>query len=255
MRTPVVGWMLLCACASLVSAATMNPEQNLTLDRALQIPGIVLTPGNYRFSIEDSMGDRTVVRIEDLNKSTHYLVLVVPNPDVPLQSAENGLILFRTKDENTQVLKAWICPGCATTLEFVYSKLEAMKITADSGESVLAADPGSDRLPPNLSADDTKVVTLWLLSPKRVTAERGDTLTAENYTSGNGSAKSERRRPAEVPGKEARLGEATRVGEQEGERGLLPKTASNTFSLGLWGVMALLAAGGMRIRRLRNSRE
>ncbi len=80
-------------------------------------------------------------------------------------------------------------PGLRDELEFVYPKLEAAKISRESGESVLAADPESDKLPVNLSADDTKVVTLWLLSPKRVTADhRGEGLTAEKYESGNDSA-------------------------------------------------------------------
>jgi hypothetical protein len=52
----------------------------------------------------------------------------------------------------------------------VYPKLEAAKITGDTGEAVLAVDPESDKLPANLPPDDMKVVTLWLLSPERVEA-------------------------------------------------------------------------------------
>ncbi len=117
------------------------------------------------------MRDRTIVRIESTDKDEHYLVLTVPNAKVSSDGARNGLIMFHSKDEKKHVLKGWTCPGCAGSLEFVYPKLEAVKIMGATGEPVLAVDPESDNLPVKLSGDDMKVVTLWLLAPKRITAE------------------------------------------------------------------------------------
>jgi hypothetical protein len=44
-----------------------------------------------------------------------------------------GIILFNAADEKLQILRGWVCPSCAQGLEFVYPKLDALKITAETG--------------------------------------------------------------------------------------------------------------------------
>jgi sortase A len=57
-----------------------------------------------------------------------------------------------------------------------------LKITAETGQAVLAVDPAFDKLPDSLSPDNMKVVTLWLLSPERVTPDRrGSGLKVAKY--------------------------------------------------------------------------
>ncbi len=241
----LVGSTLLFVCLpSFGNALAGNAEQNVTLEHQLQIPGAVLNPGSYTFSIEDTMQDRTVVRIDTVNKSTHYLVLAVPNGKL-VGSAQDGLILFTARDEKTQALKGWMCPDCTSPLEFVYPKMEALKITDDSGESVLAVDPESEKLPSNLSADDMKVVTLWLLSPKRITAgDQQKSLTAEKYQAPNS---------ASAPSSAAKTPTTPAASEPVSARGRLPQTAGNTFSFALWGLLAIVIALGLRLTRVRTS--
>ncbi len=290
MRKYFIGSILLCVwLGSFPSGAAQNTTQNVRLDQELQIPGDVLKPGNYTFSVEDTMRDRAIVRIENADKEKHYLVLAVPNTKPLGEAVQNGLILFQSKNDKKQVLKGWACPGCATSLEFVYPRLEAAKITADSGESVLAVDPESDKLPVKLGADDMKVVTLWLLSPKRVTAEDKEkgvvakkykapqsnaATTTETAEVTPGAVSSETAsaapnmaqrtsanppppaQPAEVaqnqtPGESPNPAPVRTTGERS-ER--LPKTASNTFSFALLGLLALMAGAGLRVRRVRRLR-
>lgn len=273
-----VGLSLLFICLPFTNARAANSDQTVTLDHQLQIPGAVLKPGSYTFSVEDRMQDRAIVRI-DAGKNTYYIVLTVPNGKLPPSRTRNGLILFNSKDEKKQVLEGWMCPGCASGLEFVYPKLEAAKITGD-GNSVLAVDPASDKLPANLSADDMKVVTLWLLSPKRITAEDHEKgVVAEKYKGENGAPApaqtaetSTRPTPSEptrastgstsqnspnqtspaelaqnqVPNESA---PPSRVHNHANASARLPKTASNTFSLALWGLLALVTALGLRLKR------
>jgi len=93
-----------------------------------------------------------------------------------------GIILFTAADEKLQTLRGWVCPSCAQGLEFVYPKLDALKITAETGQAVLAVDPSFDKLPDSLSSDDMKVVTLWLLAPERNTPDRrGSGLKVAKY--------------------------------------------------------------------------
>jgi LPXTG-motif cell wall-anchored protein len=176
--------MLVLAALSvaMVQAQLGNEGQNVTLDKRLQIPGEVLKPGSYTFSLEDRMGNRAIVRIESKEKGKHHLVLAVPSGKLPRAAGQDGLVYFNNSKQDKQVLRGWQCRGCGAGLEIVYPKLEAAKITGESGQSVLAVDPESDKLPKNLSADDMKVVTLWLLSPQRITADnRGEGLNAAKY--------------------------------------------------------------------------
>jgi hypothetical protein len=161
-------------------AQAANPSQNVTLSEKLQIPGASLKAGEYTFSIEDRLQDRTIVRITRQDQSKHFLILTVPSAQLG-KAGSNGLVLFTSSNGKDQALRGWACPGCSQALEFVYPKAEAAKLTDGTGEPVLAVDPTYDKLPPNLSPDDMKVVTLWLLSPERITGNKGKGVKAEKY--------------------------------------------------------------------------
>jgi hypothetical protein len=111
------------------------------------------------------------VRISSLNNKQHFLVLAVNSRKLASDNSK-GIILFSAADEKMQILRGWVCPSCAQGLELVYPKLDALKITAETGQAVPAVDPSFDKLPDSLSSDDMKVVTLWLLAPERITPDR-----------------------------------------------------------------------------------
>jgi LPXTG-motif cell wall-anchored protein len=199
-----------------------SDAQQIAIDRDLQIPGETLKPGTYTFAVEDRMNDRAIVRISSANNDArHLLLLAVPSAQLPAK-ASKGIILFDSGDATKQILRGWACVGCSAALELVYPKLEAAKITSETGQSALAVDPEFDKLPANLSPDDMKVVTLWLLSPKRVEAgHHGLGLNAVKY--------------------------ASTVSRRH-----LPQTASNTYWFALLGVLSLalsLFARALRVTR------
>jgi hypothetical protein len=201
-----------------VSAPKADSDaQSITLVHSLQVPGEVLKPGAYTFSLEDRLSGRAIVLIANSTSGDHRLLLAVPSANIN-DHPTNGLVLFASHDATQQVLRAWLCPGCAKPLELVYPKEEAAQITADTGETVLAADPSYDKLPADLSPDDMRVVTLWLLSPERVANNRGVGLKAAKY----------------VP---ARLN--------------LPQTASNMYSFLVASLILLAGFLALRVSRLR----
>jgi hypothetical protein len=191
--------------------------QFITLTHSLQVPGEVLKPGAYTFTLEDRLSGRAIVRIANSTNSDHRLLLAVPSANINAHPT-NGLVLFHSQDSDQQVLRAWQCPGCAKPLELVYPKAEAARITADTGETVLAADPSYDKLPSDLSPDDMRVVTLWLLSPERVANNRGVGLKAAQYVPGGPN---------------------------------LPQTASNTYSFFVASLILLLGFLALRVSRMR----
>ncbi len=149
----------------------MTDSQRITVDEKLQIPGTTLKSGEYLISVEDRLQDRAIVRIENAKGKAHELLLAIPSEK--LTPAGSGqLIFFPNSNSDKKVLQGWMCGSCKVPLEFVYPKAEAVKITGISAKPVLAVDPTYDKLPKNLSPDDMKVVTLWLLSPKEITADQ-----------------------------------------------------------------------------------
>ncbi len=243
-RLVLLAFLTLNSGTSSVFAA--GETRSITLTQKLQIPGAVLKPGTYMFSIEDRLTDRAIVRIISAEKNKYYLVLSVPSGKVSGQG-QDGLVLFDSKDGKKRVLRGWMCPGCSTTLEFVYPKLEAVKITDESTQSVLAFDHEYDKLPANLSADDMKVVSLWILSPERITAEnKGQGVKAAKYSVPANGSPVETAQSAQTPISNQMARTAPPSSGQEPPRRHLPKTASNTFSLALWGVLSLLAWAGLR---------
>ncbi len=166
-----------------VYAQTASESQSVTLQDKVKIPGASLKPGTYTFSVEDRLQDRAIVRITSQDQSKHFLVLTVPSAKLAQQGSD-GLVRFTTPNGKDGVLRGWACPGCTPGLEFVYPKAEAAKLTDETAEPILAVDPTYDKLPANLSPDDMKVVTLWLLSPERITASnKGKGVKAEKYAS------------------------------------------------------------------------
>lgn len=268
---PVLFVTFLFSSAALLAADT---SQNVNIQNDVKIPGASLKAGAYAFSVEDRLADRAIVRItnpQDTNE--HYLLLAVPNPKLS-SGASGSVTFFRAGSDHGQALKAWSCSDCTAPLEFVYPKLEAVKITDDSTEPVLAVDPSYDKLPSDLSADDMKVVTLWLLSPERISADNvGQGVKAAKYSADENPAPAPvatSAAPAAPPATaappapaapsvqapvETASTNATATADTEpaapAHRRHLPKTASNTYLFGLCGFICLLLGVVLRIRRLR----
>ncbi len=232
--TPSLSVFLFAAALTVASgplARAAEEKQDVKLDRQVRIPEGVLQPGEYTFAVEDRLPDRAILRITNLNREdskNHFLVLTTANRTLKSDGRE-GLIFFKPDDAGVRILRGWVCPGCSMALEIVYSKDEAVEIMDTSAQPVMAADPTYDKLPKHLSVDDMKVVTLWLLSPKRITPEgRSEGVVAKKYTNGAGIA-DVATSSAEVPRSDRRL----------------PRTGTNSASLLFLGLLLIAGAAGV----------
>ena len=241
--------LFLASITGLAQAQATNgiDSQNIKLSGSTEIPGTNLEPGNYTFSVEDRLTDRAIVRINRNDKDEHYLLLAVPNPEIK-SNASNGLVYYTEAGSGSQAIRGWKCASCSSGLEFVYPKLEAVKITGESAQAVLAVDPSSDKLPENLSPDDMKVVTLWLLAPKKISADHhGEGVDAKKYV----AAASVSGNPASSDTKAVQTATAELSPAAVPERKTLPHTAGHTSEIGLGGLFALLAAFGLKVTKRR----
>ncbi|MDQ2775565.1 MAG: LPXTG cell wall anchor domain-containing protein [Acidobacteriota bacterium] len=221
--------VLLTALSMPLARSQSNNGQTVKVTNQLEIPDGSLAPGTYKFALEDRLDDRAIIRITAKNSDTHYILLAVPNKRLQ-QATLNGLITYKPGDSGQNALRAWECPNCDAPLEFVYPKLQAVKLTGDFGTPVLAIDPTYDKLPANLSRDDMKVVTLWLVSPKRIVEGKGEGVGVD-------AAKLSVARP-----------QAPNV-QLAANRKRLPKTASNFYELGFGGVLLMVISILLYVRR------
>ncbi len=237
MKTSLFGLVAVVAPLFLPALPAFSAEstQSVTLASQTEIPGGELKPGTYTFAVEDRLPDRAIVRVSNAqDPAEHHLILTVPNRKISILSNDH-LAYFKTSD-NLQPLRAWQCSACPAPLEFVYPKAEAVKLTGETAQTVMAVDPVYDKLPANLSPDDMKVVTLWLLSPERVTPENtGQGVKAAKYVPpANASASPTQEMASNMPAHTRRH---------------LPKTASNTYLYALLGLFLLGGALALRVLR------
>jgi hypothetical protein len=221
LRTAVVVGILTTCVAPALPARTTADAQNIAIDSDLQIPGAVLTSGTYTLAIKDNLVDRSIVEISSGNNGKRYLLIAVPG-GAATNDAGKGISLFAANNRE-QILRGWLCPDCRKELQFVYSKQEAGKIVNETAQPVFAFDAAYDKLPAELSESNMKLVTLWSLSPERIDANHGVGIKAVKYSSGKA-----------IP-------EATVASAKH-----LPKTASDNFSLALYGAILLTASFGLR---------
>jgi hypothetical protein len=214
-----------------VEARGMENTQNIAIDSDLQIPGDVLKSGTYTLKLEERIADRVIVRISSVNTAQHYLLLAVPSRRLGKESGK-GIVLFTSADGRKQILQGWVCPSCAEGLEFVYSKLEAVKITDETGQRVFAVDASYDKLGEHLTVSDMKRATIWSLSAERVKAKHGLGVKAVKYAEG-------------IKPKLA----APRVIVAQARVRRLPKTATNTGLLMMLGTALCIAALGLHAKQ------
>jgi hypothetical protein len=130
----------------------------------------------------------------------------------------------------------------------VYPKAQAVKITEESGQTVLAVDPAADKLPVKMNREDMKAVTLWLLAPKQITSgNRGVGVTAVKYASASdSSATASVARPPAV-----RVPMQVASASVQHPRQKLPKTASSNYTYLLYGAILFSLGAGIRTLRVR----
>lgn len=247
-----------------LSAYQAGQTQNITLDQKVEVPGADLKPGSYVFSVEDTLSDRAIVRITSSDAGKYFLVLTAPNSRLHAETT-GGFTFFTSSRAKQEVLRGWMCPGCGAELEFVYPKAQAAKITLTTTEPVLAYDPTYDKLPGNLSPDDMKVVTLWLLTPKPLTAtDQQKGVEATKYVApaafSTQPAAPMQTASALAPGAPVETSSAVEPAERVQTapavqpvpvQRRLPRTASNNFSFIFWGTLLMFAAVISRISRIR----
>jgi hypothetical protein len=215
-----------------VKADDWNRKTVITFSEPVETPGIhmkgwgVLPAGTYVFKILDSKSDRHIVQIFNQDETVVYAtILAIPN--YRIRATDKTVLTFReTPPGEPQVLRAWFYPGHNFGDEFVYPKAKAIELAKVTHFPVLytAVEIEPEVLSPITSADEAVVVKLKQAPVLAVTPTGEDAQIAEVVS---------------APPQEQLVATAAE----------LPKTASPLPLIGLFGLLALGAAFGLKVAR------
>jgi hypothetical protein len=128
-------------CVSLPARADESDKLTyLTFSKPVQLPGVTLPAGRYRFQLADVEESRRVIKIQSEDgKKQIALLLTVQNQlrDIP----KDSLVLFReTAQGQPDAIRSWNYPGERIGYEFIYPKDQALIIAHRTHQPVLAKD-------------------------------------------------------------------------------------------------------------------
>jgi len=124
-----------------VKAQTSNEKSMLTFSEPFEVPGVgaqILPAGTYAFTLVDSLSDRNIVRITNVD-GTHVYTTILAIANYRLKPTEKTVLTFKERGEGQpEAIKAWFYPGYAWGQEFVYPKKRAIELAKIVDEPVLA---------------------------------------------------------------------------------------------------------------------
>jgi hypothetical protein len=248
--------------------SNINQRTYLTFSGPVQMPGITLPAGKYVFRLADT-ALRNVMQVYDADEM-HILgqwFFVPANRTTEQQSDANGkpVVMFREMPEGmTPAIHYFFYPTDLTGKEFIYPKDQAVKIAAATHENVLATDTevgkGGDahvfRVEPNgtESQYDTKATAQNAAPAAPSTASVNSQADVNNSPASGPPASTPARQSASASQSSAQpVGTAGRAQQATAPRqqaaAELPKTASPLPLVGLFGLLAIAAAFGLRLAR------
>jgi hypothetical protein len=266
-------WSIACSAALLVLglAATAHADEwnkltYLTFSGPVQLPGITLTAGTYRFELADPDAGRRVIRVSDKDGSKHYGIFLAMS-DQKLEPSADPVVMFKeTPAGAPPAVRTWFYPGETTGYEFAYPHDQALKIAKATHGSVLAMKntPQSSTDEERRSAMTTADVTRVDENDKQVSTDErlkdsssqhpSNTTTASSaaapQTTTARSTTADRNRAVGTSGTQA--GAATDTARSTtASRRRLPRTAGELPLYELLSGLALAGSFGIRAFRRR----
>jgi hypothetical protein len=212
-----------------------NRKTVITFTQPVETPGVhmkgwaVLPPGTYVFKVLDSASDRHIVQIFNQDETMIYAtILAIPN--YRLQATDKTVLTFReTPPGQPDVLRAWFYPGKNFGDEFVYPKAKAIELAKVTNSPVLYTpiEITPEVVAPVTSPDEPVVVALKQ-APVLAVQPTGEDLEIAQVVNPPSADT--------LPSNEK-----------------LPSTASPMPLIGLFGLLALGAAFGLKMTRVRFS--
>lgn len=245
-KTATIGFciaLLGMAFSPSASADAWNRKTVVTFSGPVEIPGVhlkgydVLPAGTYVFKMLDSQSNRHIVQIFSEDEKTVYAtILAIPNNR--LRATDDTVITFRERPAGQpEALRAWFYPGRNWGEEFVYPKSRAIEIAKAANEPVLftPAPIEQEVVEPIVLATEPRVRQLRQAPVMAIQPSGEEVEIAQVVTPP--PAETAQARPPASPAQSL--------------PSTLPATSSPLFMLGLFGLLALGGAAGLRFAQKR----
>src|SRR5947209_2522943 len=155
---------LLCfAVAGSLSAGMWNKKTKVTFSAPVQLPaahskaGVVTLPaGTYVFRLNDSNASRHIVQVtSERGDVVHTTVLAIP--DYRLNATSKTVMYLGERPAgHPPAIKSWFYPGDNYGQRFVYPKVQAVQLAAETKQPVPAVEAPE---PAKAVASDVKIET------------------------------------------------------------------------------------------------
>jgi len=164
-------WRIACSAAVLAiglaptaHADEMNKLTYLTFSGPVDVPGMTLPAGTYRFELADPDTGRRVIRVADKEGTKHYgMFISIPNER--MKPTDDPVVMFKeTAAGAPPAIQVWFYPGESTGYEFVYPHDQALKLAKATHQPVLsytdnstASTAEADRMSSMKNAEVTRI--------------------------------------------------------------------------------------------------
>jgi hypothetical protein len=221
--------------APTANADEWNKKTVVTVGEAIQLPTVVLQPGQYVFKLLDSPSNRHIVQIFNADES-HLQTTILAIPNYRLQpTGKTQLQFWETPPGQPKALRAWFYPGDNFGQEFAYPKQSAVTIAQYSHTPVPTTEATNE--------NDMKTAEVNTVNEKQETAPVADNTPAPQQQVVAQDTPPPAPEPAPTP--------APTEADRQATPDTLPKTASPYSLIALIGLLSL--AGFSVVRAIRVS--
>jgi hypothetical protein len=260
-----------CAAVLLTSAGTFaqgivdSRLTNVTFSGPVEIPGKTLPAGTYQFRLMDSASNRNIVQVFDKDGSQLIATMLAIAAERPQPEGEPVITFKETRADQPPAVHFWYYAGEKSGSELVYPKSQAMTIARASGEPVMSTDTESTEAnalknskvsrvtPTDTTAPSTQPDTTT--APQQPTSQPPTTpvTTAPTTPTTTAPTTTPYSNPPMQPQGTQPQGQTEQPVGTSGRTssGKLPHTASPLPTIGLIGLLSLVAAFGIRAMRRR----
>jgi len=128
-------------CVTVPSRADeTNKLTYLTFNKPVQLPGVTLPAGRYRFELADTQESRRVIKVQS-EDGKRQLAMLLSIPNQLRDAPKDPVVMFReTAQGQPDAIRSWNYPGERIGYEFIYPKSEALVIAHRTHQPVLAKE-------------------------------------------------------------------------------------------------------------------
>ena len=140
LKTLLAATALVLCVAAPARADESDKLTYLTFSKSVQLPGVTLPAGRYRFQLADTQESRRVIKVQSEDgKKQLAMLLTMSNQlrDIP----KDAVVMFsETAQGQPDAVKSWNYPGERIGYEFIYPRAQALVIAHQTHQPVLAKD-------------------------------------------------------------------------------------------------------------------